>query len=474
MARWDEDLFFASAVELNRRLREKEFPALELMRAFTARMEQMGPRYRALVLSLREDALRRAQAVDKELKRGRTRGPLQGVPFAVSDLMSVAGRPTAWGSALFAGQVFDDDAAAVSRLLGAKANIIAKLSTVELGGAGGGPDSAAGSSGLTVNPWDRSRWSGGAASGAAAAVAAALVPFALAMEACGSLILPSAFCGVTALRPTYGLVSLYGAMTGSWSMAKIGIAARTVEDCGHVLDEISGGDDRDPACSGKRFRFTPQYSRPIEGIRIGYVRDDFERLPSEEMRAPLQAALALLRQGGAQMAEITWPDLPLADIAQVIMAAEASSFFADEINAGRLQAMADRRQAAGLLEGAGLKAAEYLQAMRLRRMVQDSIAKTYADVDILVSPASFHLPPLLSEIERKIQRSSTLITFKDLPPMLLAGNLAGLPALTVPCGKSGALPVGILLTGKPLGENWLLKAGGLIEAKRQVPWRPAW
>jgi len=476
MPRWDDDLFFVSAVELNRRLRAKEFSAVEVVRAFAARMEQFGPRFRALVLPLFQESFRQAQDVDKELKRGRTRGPLQGVPYAVSDLLSVAGRPTAWGSALFAGQVFDDNAAAVDRLSNAKAIVTAKLSTVELGGVGGNPGSAAGSPGPTLNPWDKSRWSGGAASGVAAAVGAGLTPFALGMESCGSLVLPCAFCGVTALRPTYGLVSRHGALTGSWSLDKIGIAARTAEDCGHVLNVIAGADGRDPAVLGKKFHYAPHYSRPLEKIRIGYSRDEFEKLPAEGLRRPLLDALAVLRQSGAQLVEISWPALPFAEVAQLVIAAEAAAFFSEEIASGQLAGLADQRQASGLRAGGELKAVEYLNAMRVRRLIQESLAKSYVEVDILASPTSYRAAPKLADIQAEKSSASTLMTFTELPPMIAAGNLAGLPAMTFPCGLADGVPVGMLLTGKPLGENLLLRTAEFFQSgtnwnkQRPTPW----
>ena len=206
-----DDVFFASIGELTARLRAKEFSAVELTRAFCDRLERIGPRYNALALSLREQAIRKAKDADGELKRGRYRA-LQGIPYGVKDLLAVHGQPTTWGAKPYAGQVFDEDAQVVAKLDKAGAILIGKLAMVELAGGGGYRFPAASLTGPGLNPWDRTRWSGGSSSGSGIATAAGLVTFALGSETSGSILTPSAFCGVTGLRPTYGLVSRRGAM----------------------------------------------------------------------------------------------------------------------------------------------------------------------------------------------------------------------------------------------------------------------
>jgi len=302
------DVFYSTVTELHQRLVSREFSAVELARAFGERLEKVGPRYNALVLSLREEAVRAAKDVDRELKRGRTRTPLQGVPGGVIDLLSVAGRPTTWGAEPFAGQVFADDAAAVTRLRKAGAMVLGKLSTVALAG-GVEPETALASlQGPGLNPWDRTRWTGGASSGPAAAVAAGVVPFALGFETNGTLVKPCAQCGVTGLRPTYGLVSRRGAMGLAWSMDKVGVVARTAEDCGHVLAAIAGGDDEDAGSAGKSFHYSMEFSRPLEQIRFGFSARDFGDRLAAELRGPLQAALGVLKGCGAKWSEIELQD----------------------------------------------------------------------------------------------------------------------------------------------------------------------
>ncbi len=203
MAELGTDIFFATIGELNRKLTAKEISAEELARAFVNRLEQQGPRYNALALPLLQQALKQAKAVDQDIKRGRLRGPLQGIPYGVKDLLAYAGQPTTWGAKPYAAQVFDYNATVIDKLSGVGAVLAGKLSMVELAGGGGYRYASASLFGPGLNPWDRSCWSGGSSSGSAAAVAAGLVPFSIGSETSGSIVTPASYCGVTALRPTY-------------------------------------------------------------------------------------------------------------------------------------------------------------------------------------------------------------------------------------------------------------------------------
>ena len=165
MADFTDDIFFSTITELNTRLKAREFSVVELVRAFARRLEQLGPRYNALALPLTVPAIKRAQFVDKELKRERTRGMLQGIPFGAKDLLSTAGQPTSWGARPYAGQVFDYDAAVLQRLDKTGAVLIGKLAMVELAGGGGYNIAGASMFGPGLNPWDRARWSGGSPRG---------------------------------------------------------------------------------------------------------------------------------------------------------------------------------------------------------------------------------------------------------------------------------------------------------------------
>ncbi len=472
MASFDEALFFSTAVELNKRWQQKEFSSVEITRAYCDRLEQKGPRYNALALSLREEAMRAAAQADRELKRGRIRGPLHGVPFAVKDLLSVAGRPTAWGARPFQGQVFDQDATVVAKLAKAGGVLTGKLAMVQLAGGGGYRYAAASVNGPGLNPWKRDRWSGGSSSGSGSAVAAGLVTYALGSETNGSIVTPCAYCGVTGLRPTYGLVSRAGAMALSWTLDKIGPMAHSAEDCGHILDAIAGGDPLDPGSARKSFRFAPQYARGPKELKLGFSTADFSEYVDEPLRAPLSAGLDVLRKMGFQMVEIDLPDLPYGPAISTIIGAEAATVFADLIRDGRIDTLDDERQAAGLRSGLEITASAYLQAMRVRRLVQESINGVFGKVDLIVSPARYGIAPSIKDPLDRTSGTTGIAQARGTRAMVTAGNLAGLPGLILPCGLAGepanGLPTAILLTGRAFTENTLLRAG--IEFQRETNW----
>lgn len=472
MATMDDSVFFATAVELNRRIRAREFSASELARAFCDRLEKLGLRYNALALPLREEAMRAADQVDKEIKRGRMRGVLQGVPCGVKDLLSVAGRPTEWGARPFAGQVFDEDAEAVRKLRKAGAVITGKLGMVQLAGGGGYRYAAASATGPGLNPWNRERWSGGSSSGSGSAVAAGLVPFALGSETNGSIVTPSAFCGITGLRPTYGLVSRRGAMALSWTLDRIGPMARSAEDCGHVLDAIAGGDSGDPGSARKSFHFVPQYARGPKELTVGFSPADFAEYADEAIRPALAEALEACRKIGVKLKEIELPDLPYGPAISAIIAAEGATIFADLIEDGRIDALNDARQSAGLRAGLEVSARDYLQAMRVRRLTQEAMGRVFSEVDIIVSPARYSLaPPVRDPLDRPSGTTGSA-QGRGTRAIISAGNLAGLPALVLPSGfgtvGTAKLPVAVMLTGRVFSENTLLRMG--IEFQSVSDW----
>ncbi len=460
----DSQIFFAGISELNAMVRSKDVTALDLVRAFGRRLEALGPRYNALALPLTERAIRQAKAVDAEIKRGRLRGPLQGIPYGAKDLLSVAGQLTTWGARPYAGQVFDYDAAVIQKLESAGSPLVGKLAMVELAGGPGYRFASASLTGPGLNPWDRSRWSGGSSSGSAIAVAAGMVPFAIGSETSGSILTPAAFCGVTALRPTYGLVSRYGAMPLSWTLDKLGPLCRSVEDCGLVLEAIAGGDHRDPGSAGKSFYYTPQYARKMSDLRIGFAPADFNDWPDDAARAAFQQALQVMRSLGATMVETKLPDFPYGPTLGATLAVDAASVFEPLIASGKVDELADARQIAGLKAGLEIPAHVYLKAMRVRRLAQEAVHKMFSDLDILLTPTRPGPAPKIDEpLDHRPDRAAP----KDpgLTALIPAGNLAGMPALSLPCGFAGNLPVAIQVAGLPFTENTLLAVGKEFQSR---------
>jgi aspartyl-tRNA(Asn)/glutamyl-tRNA(Gln) amidotransferase subunit A len=461
-----DDIFFATISELNSGLKKKEFSAVELVRAFGERLEKTGPRYNALALPLKEIALRRAKEVDKDLKLQRFRGPLQGIPYGAKDLLSFGGQITTWGAKPFAAQVFEESATVIEKLHNTGSVLIGKLAMVEL--AGGPSYRMAGASlfGPGLNPWDRTRWSGGSSSGSGSAVAAGLVPFALGSETSGSILTPAAYCGVTGLRPTYGLVSRHGAMALSWTMDKIGPFCRSAEDCGLVLHEIAGGDAKDPGSAGKSFYYTPQYARKLGELKVGFAPADLD-WAEPAARPAFEAAMKVIRETGVQMQEAALPDFPYGPVVSTVIGCEAASIFESLITSGKVDQLADAKQIEGLKAGLEIPAKDYLKAMRIRSLMKAKFRELFGNIDILVAPARYGIATKVSEpLDAPSTRSRP--SLNGLSALIPAGNLAGLPALSIPCGFADGMPVGLQLVGPAFSENSLLALG--CEFQRRTDW----
>jgi aspartyl-tRNA(Asn)/glutamyl-tRNA(Gln) amidotransferase subunit A len=451
MANFTDDIFFASITELQAGIKARQYSCVELTRAFLDRLERLGPRYNALALLIREPAIRHAKDVDSDIKKERVRSPLAGVPYGAKDLIAAAGGPTTWGARPYAGQVFTEDASVVKRLAKAGAVLVGKLSMVELAGGGGYRFAAASLQGPGLNPWDRTRWSGGSSSGSGSAVAAGLVPWALGSETSGSILTPAAFCGVTGLRPTYGLVSRAGCMALSWTLDKIGPLARSAEDCALILAVISGGDSADPGSANRRFFYAPQFAPPLKELRIGYSPADFTDGVVPEARAAFAEALAALKSLGVSMVETKLPDYPYSEMVSTIISGEMGSIFEDLVDSGEVEQLADKRQVAGIKASQELLARDYLRAMRVRRIAQVAMNQMFLDFEILLAPARSGPANKVSE---PLDRGGVPPT-----PLIAAGSLAGLPALSLPCGFADKLPLAIQLVGIPFTEGKLFAVG---------------
>jgi aspartyl-tRNA(Asn)/glutamyl-tRNA(Gln) amidotransferase subunit A len=455
---------FATISELGAALRNREISSVELTKLFAKRLESLGPQYNALACSLAKEGRNAAKDVDDDLKRERFRGPLQGIPYAVKDLLAVAKYPTTWGARPFAGQVFDYDATVVARLARAKAILIGKLSMISLAGGGGYGSASASLQGPCLNPWNKLYWAGGSSSGPGAAVAAGLVPYALGSETSGSIMTPASFCGVTGLRPTYGLVSRYGAMSLSWTLDKIGVLARCAEDCGLVLHTIAGSDYADPGSAHKSFYYTPQYHQAFHDLKIGYNEIDFSAWPDEPLRPVLANALAVVKSFGSEMIETRLPDFPYGPIISAVIDSEAASVFEQFIRSGTVDQLSDPSQIDGLKASMNYSALDYLKAMRVRTQIQSAFRDLFSNLDVLVAPTRFSPPDRADQ------------PFDETPPkrpdqkgvgagLVQASNLCGLPALSIPCGFVNGLPVGLQFVGSPFSENRLLAYGHEFQSR---------
>src|SRR4051794_28264791 len=267
-----DDLAFASLTVLGAKLRSGEVSAVELARFFLDRLERFGPRYNCVATITRERAMAEAARADDELRTGRDRGPLHGIPYGAKDLLATKGIPTTWGCAPYKDRVLDFDATVVTKLREAGAVLCAKLAMVEIAGGMGYRQPNASLTGPGLNPWNTDKWSGGSSSGSGSAVSAGLVPFAIGTETWGSITSPASYCGLTGLRPTYGRVSRHGAMALAWTHDKIGPMAHSAHDCGLVLDAIAGPDPEDPSASERPYQYPPS-DAPGRPFKLAILKD---------------------------------------------------------------------------------------------------------------------------------------------------------------------------------------------------------
>ena len=461
-----EELAWAGLARLRDLLRRRELSPTELTRACLDRLERLGPRFNAVASLLPDRALAEARRAEHELAAGRDRGPLHGIPYGAKDLLAARGAPTTWGAPPYRDQVFDRDAAVVRRLGRAGAVLAAKLAMVELAGGGGYRYASASLQGPGRTPWDPERWSGGSSSGSGAAVAAGLVPYAIGSETSGSIVSPASYCGVTGLRPTYGLVSRAGAMPLSWTLDKLGPLARSAADCRLILAAIAGPDRADPTTVR-----APRPSRAGRGRRprIGFAPADFDELAAEEARPAFSAALGALGGLDVELVEAALPpELPYGAAVRTVIAAEASSIFGDLIRSGRVDELVDEQQKTALKLALEIPAAAYLDAMRARGLIQDAFAELFGRVDAILSVGRARGATRIDEPVSPRPFGAAYGSEARRPHnagLVPAGNLAGLPAVCFPCGfDASGLPLALQLVGPAFEEERLLELAERFQA----------
>src|SRR5215467_6270932 len=422
-----EDLAFSTVTQLAELVRTKQVSPVELTKMYLGRLKKYGPALLCVVTLTEELALKQAEEAEREIRRGKYRGPLHGVPCGVKDLFATKGIKTTWGAEPFRDQIIDYDSTVVERLRDAGAVLMAKLSMGAL--AQGGRWFA----GVTRNPWQPEEdriGSSGSSAGSASATSAGLVGFSIGTETLGSIVSPSSRCGVTGLRPTYGRVSRYGAMGLSWTMDKVGPICRGVEDCALVLDAIYGPDGRDITVGDAAFRWEPD--RPLSQMRIGYVKAEFEPSagqganlrPSPERKKMYQDAFDALRQAGAKLDPIELPQFSAQSL-RIILNAEAATAFDDITRDGRVNQLSGQSPndwPNSFRTSRFIPAVEYIRAQRARTLLMREMDSLMSKWDAFVSPAP--------------GSQSLLVT-----------NLTGHPAVVTTCGFINNLPQAIMFTG---------------------------
>jgi Asp-tRNA(Asn)/Glu-tRNA(Gln) amidotransferase A subunit family amidase len=427
-----EALAFATVPQLAELIRTRKVSSVELTKMYLNRLKKYGPKLLCVVTLTEELAMKQAQAADDDLKRGKYRGPLHGIPWGAKDLFATRGIKTTWGAEPYRDQMIDYDATVVERLAAAGAVLIAKLSMGALA------QGARWFGGVTRNPWNPNEdrnGSSGSSAGPASATAAGLVGFSIGTETLGSIVSPSSTCGVTGLRPTYGRVSRYGAMGLSWTMDKIGPICRGVEDCAAALDAIYGPDGKDMTVGDPPFNWNAEV--PLSSLRVAYLKTEFEttvpgnaneqqRKGIEDRNAMYKQALADLEKAGVKMTAIELPKFPTNNI-RYILTAEAATAFDDITRDGRVNQLSGQEVfdwPNSFRTSRFIPAVEYLRAQRARVLLMREMDKLMSQWDVFVAPAP--------------GSASLIIT-----------NMTGHPTVCVPCGFTGtpSLPRAIMFTG---------------------------
>jgi Asp-tRNA(Asn)/Glu-tRNA(Gln) amidotransferase A subunit family amidase len=370
-----EDVAFWPVRHLAELVRTKQVSSVELTEMYLARLHRYQPKLNFVVTFL--DDLGRAQArqADAEIAQGRYKGPLHGIPWGAKDIISVRGYPTTWGTAPLKGQVFDYDASVVEMLREAGAVLIAKVTTGEL---------AAGDNwfgGRTNSPWDPALGSSGSSAGPASATAAGCIGFGIGTETSGSILSPSAQCGLAGLRPTFGRISRYGVMALSWTQDRLGPICRYAEDCAIVMQAIARPDGRDMSVSDIPFNWNAQLD--IRRLRVGYIKESFDEIPAADVKANADAVLETLRSLGVK--EFIPMTIPTAQTNVSSLGVESAVYFDELVRSGKMAGTRMARPTSRLVP-----AVEYLQSQRLRMMMMTELAAATQGIDVylVASPRS--------------------------------------------------------------------------------------
>jgi len=438
-----EELFYLPVTELAKRIQAKTLSPVELTQKFLERSEKLGPRFNAYARLTPELAMGQAEAAEKEIHRGHYRGPLHGIPYAAKDLLAVKGGPTTWGAKPYANQVFDYDATVIEHLNRAGAVLLGKASMIELAGGMGYRFASASLQGEARNPWDTTCWTCGSSSGSGAIVAAGLAAFAIGTETWGSIVCPSAFCGVSGMRPTYGRVSRYGAMALSPSMDKIGPMARSAEDCARIFAVLAGHDPKDRgtlAIDKAAFTYSPSMDLKARPLKVGWLTNAWKSLEPGVAKA-VGAAEKVLRKYFSSVKDALLPSGPWEDAGNVVVGVEGAAAFRPLIRSGRVSELTDPLgQLAGYVNEQ-ISGADYGQALRVREILQKKMDAMFESYDVLVAAS---MPMAATPLELNLE---TGMHFED--PLGAIGNLCGLPDLSVPCGFTEKnLPVGLQFVGR--------------------------
>jgi aspartyl-tRNA(Asn)/glutamyl-tRNA(Gln) amidotransferase subunit A len=427
----------------------------ELVETVLDRIEALDGKLSSYIV-LAPDARAQAQAATREIAAGKWRGPLHGVPIAIKDNYTTHDMPTTVGSRA-PGLAFPlEDSACAQRLRGAGAILIGKTRTHEFAWGNVTPP--------VRNPWDLQRIPGGSSGGSGAALAAGLCVAAMGSDTGGSIRIPASLCGTVGMKATFGRVSRYGVVPHSWSLDHAGPLTRTVTDTAHLLNVLAGYDARDPACADRPVPdYTAKLGVPIKGMRIGVCLNHFFERNQHDVERAVDSALGELSQQGAIIREFRMPNLQYGLGAIFAIELASSTAYHDvSLRAGRTRYF--QPDVRTLVEmGRLVTAADYLKAEQLRRILMDDYRAVFEQVDVLLSPTTPLTAWRVGEDNIKIGAADESVLAASWR-LTYPYNLAGLPAISLPCGfDRKGLPIGLQIAAQPFDEASVLQVAHAYE-----------
>ena len=444
-----EELAWLDLAEASRLVQTRAVSPVELTRVCLERIERLDPVLKSFITVTAESALQEAERAESEISKGNWKGPLHGIPLAVKDLLETAGVRTTAASAVLQDYVPEHDAYVVQRLRSAGAVLLGKLNLHEFAYGGSG---MIGHFGIVRNPWDTARITGGSSSGSASAVAAGLCYGAIGTDTAGSIRLPASCCGITGLKPTYGLVSTRGVIPLSWSYDHVGPMTRTVADAALLLQVIASYDAQDFYC--QKFPAV-HYPKAIEekaeqtaSLRLGAARD-FWTETDKEVKAAVDAAVSVLGQltaGTEDVSLSTETDRTVVRCEPFVFHQKYLPQHEDKYHPETL-----RR----IRTGADVSATDYVEKYRELLRSRRGALKIFDHIDLIVTPTCPLLPPAIADLEAAPQdlRKKEMVMLRNTRPF----NGLGLPTISVPCGFSeSGLPIGLQIAGAPGAEDKVL------------------
>lgn len=454
-----QSVLFLPVSVLAKKIQTQEITSLELTKLFLQQSHSLNPELNAYISFRDELALEEAAKMDEEIKSGRYRGLLHGIPMAIKDNIYVGGEVTTMASKYHENFISDDDSSVVEKLREAGVVLIGKLNMHEYAW---GITNNSPHFGPVKNPWNLKKIPGGSSGGTGAAVSAGLTPISLGTDTAGSIRIPSSACGIVGLKPTHGLVPKYGCFPLAWSLDHIGPMTKTVEDAAILLQGIAGFDPRDPVSKNVKIdNYLKDIDKPLAGRVIGIEEDYFFKDVDAPIENMLRDVISLLEKNGATIVKVKIPALRYSEYVELVTSlSEASAIHYEQLKKDPNQYGDDIRMLFEL--GFLFSSVDYLQAQQLRDQLKYEFTAIFNEVDVLIAPT---LPSLLNDIgsDTVLINGKNEDVLDNTIRMTGPSNLTGLPALSMPIGLVDGMPVGMQIIGNAFDEITIFSIARNVE-----------